>query len=131
MPVVADGLVWAGHGDDVRTGVLRAFHVIDGSPAWGVDEPLFAPSVNDGLAVSTSAIGTVSGRDPATGLERLRFSPGGLFRQAAIAGGVALALSVTERQVYGLDVTTGALRWQLPLDSVPGCCLALDDGVLV
>ena len=130
-PVVADGLVWAGHGEDVKDGVLRAFHVVDGSPAWGVDEPLFAPAVTGGFAVSTSAIGTVSGRDAASGVEHWRFSPGGQFRQAAIAGGVVAALSATQRQVYGLDVTSGALRWQLPLDSVPGCCLAVADGVLV
>ena len=130
MPVAVDGLAWVGPGDDVRTGGLRAFRLSDGALAWQADDPMFAPAVAGDLAISSSAFGVVAGRDAATGVERWRTELAGTLRQVAIVDDLAVVLSPTERQVYGLDAATGARRWQLPLDALPGCCIAVAQGVL-
>jgi outer membrane protein assembly factor BamB len=130
MPVVADGRVWAGGGEDVRTGTLRAFRVADGVLVWQADDPLMAPAVAGDLAISASAQSLISGRDAATGVERWRSASGNTLRQVAIVVDVAFVLSMTERQVYGLDAATGVRQWQLALDSRPGCFLAVAQGVL-
>jgi outer membrane protein assembly factor BamB len=131
VPTLGGGTVWVGPGDDVKTGGLSAFRLDDGTTLWHLDESFFAPALAGDTAVTTSAFGVVAGRDVASGAERWRFAPGGQFRQVAIAGGVALVLSVSQRQVYGLDVATGALRWQVALDADPGCCLAVAKGIVV
>jgi outer membrane protein assembly factor BamB len=130
MPVAAGGIVWAGVGYDVRGGTLRAFRLADGAAVWETDEPLMAPAVAGDLAISSNAESLTSARDAATGVERWRSPSGSTLRQVAIAGDTAFVLSETERQVYGLDTATGARRWQLALDSRPGCCMALAEGVL-
>jgi outer membrane protein assembly factor BamB len=130
VPVVTDGLVWAGVGDEADGGALLAFRLADGTPIWQAPEPLIAPAVAGDLAISSSAVGVVTGRDATTGVERWRSSLGTTLRLVAIVVDTAFVLSVTERQVYGLDAATGARQWQLALDARPGCCLALAQGVL-
>jgi outer membrane protein assembly factor BamB len=130
VPVAVNGIVWAGPGDENVPGTLRAYRIADGAPAWQTSDALFAPAVAGDLAVSSGADGSVSGRDATTGVERWRSPPRGTLRPAAIGGDTAYVLSVTERQVYGLDVSTGTRRWALALDSRPGCCLALAQGAL-
>jgi outer membrane protein assembly factor BamB len=133
VPTIAGDLVWAGPGEDVKVGGLSALRLADGARIWHLDEPFAAPVVLGDTAVTTAAstIGVVTGRDAATGAERWRFGPGGYFLQVAIAGDVAYVLSHTQRQVYGLDVATGRVLWQVPLDAEPGCCLAVARGTLV
>ena len=114
VPVVAEGLVWVGPGRQRETGTLRAYRLADGTPAWQTGDAMFAPAVAGGLAVSSSMVGVVAGRDAATGVERWRSPPRGTLRQVAIAGDTAYVLSLTERQVYGLDTATGARRWPWP-----------------
>jgi outer membrane protein assembly factor BamB len=133
VPTIAGDLVWAGPGEDVKVGGLSALRLADGARIWHLDEPFAAPVVSGDTAVTTAAstIGVVTGRVAATGAERWRFGPGGHFLQVAIAGDVAYVLSHTQRQVYGLDVGSGRVLWQVPLDAEPGCCLSVARGTLV
>jgi outer membrane protein assembly factor BamB len=129
-PVVTQGIVWVGVSGDTGEGSLRAVDARTGTPLWGNPAPLFAPSVEAGLALSGSTSGYLIAMDPATGTEAWRYLAGGTIRAPAIAGRTAYVAADDQREVVALDAATGRVYWTLPMTASNSCCIAAARGLL-
>src|SRR5262249_20883868 len=91
--VVAEGIAYIGGSPDAGTGHLYAFDAKSGKLLWKRDEPLFTPTVLNGVGYAGGNSGDIDAFDTATGAERWRTHLGGAVRNVAIAQGVLYTLS--------------------------------------
>jgi outer membrane protein assembly factor BamB len=130
--VVAEGVAYIGGSPDgSERGHLYAFDAATGELLWTRDEPLFTPTVLDGVGYAGGLAGAVDAFDTADGTQRWRTQLGGVVRNVAIAGDVVYALrdgtddDPVEAAVIALDAATGAELWSFPAPS------GVDGGVAV
>jgi outer membrane protein assembly factor BamB len=128
--VVGEGVAYIGGSPDGgEGGHLYAFDAVTGELLWTRDEPLFTPTVLDGVGYSGGLAGAVDAFDTADGTQRWRTQVGGVVRNVAIAGDVVYALSdeqnITDAAVFALDAATGAELWSFLAPS------GVDGGVAV
>jgi len=123
--VVAEGIAYIGGSPDSGVGHLYAFDATTGVLRWTRDEPLFTPTVLDGVGYAGGTSGIVNAFDTADGAELWQAQLGGVVPNMAIADGVLYALSDGNNAVYALDAATGAQLWDFPLDG------GIDGGVAV
>ena len=126
--VVAEGIVYVGAGS--LTGSLSAYDAETGALRWQRDEPMFTPSVANGVGYSSSPDGTVYAFDAASGAELWQAQVGGPATPVAIAGDIIYVPSEGDGAVYALDAATGAELWHVTLDGEPSVQAAVVDGVI-
>jgi outer membrane protein assembly factor BamB len=130
--VVAEGVAYIGGSPDSGDGGhLYAFDAATGELLWTRDEPLFTPTVLDGVGYSGGVTGAVDAFDTVDGTQLWRTQLGGVVRNVAIAGDVVYALrdgsdsDPVDAAVVALDAATGDELWSAP---APG---GVDGGVAV
>jgi uncharacterized protein (TIGR03382 family) len=107
---------------------LAAISAAEGAMVWSVDpvplgqdsEALSAVAVGDGAAfgVFNRALGGVGAWDRMTGIERWRVEGAlttAINASPVVADGVVYIVNGID-EVFALDATTGAMRWQVKLD---------------
>ena len=121
--VVAEGVAYIGATGEGGGGHLYAFDARTGDLLWKHDQPLFSPTVLDGVGYSGAEDGTVTAFNTADGTERWQSElGGGVVLNVAIANGVLYALRAgteTDRVdtvVFSLDATTGEQLWSFTVD---------------
>lgn len=128
--VAAEGIAYLGGSAEGTPGHLFAFDAKTGTLLWTRDEPLYTPTVLDGIGYSAGGeSGDVSAFDTATGSERWRTQLGGNIRNVAIAGELLYTVSDGNNAIYALDAATGAELWSFPVDSGNDGGIAVHGGV--
>jgi outer membrane protein assembly factor BamB len=132
--VVAEGVAYIGGSPaGEEGGHLYAFDAATGELLWRHDEPLFTPTVRDGVGYSGGRVGSVTAFDTADGAVRWQTEIGGFVRNVAIADDVVYALSDDENAanaaVFALDATTGDQLWSFPAPSGVDAGVAVAGGV--
>ncbi len=128
--VVADGVAYVGGTPDSAEGHLYAFDATTGALRWKLDQPLFSPTVRDGIGYAGSGTGVVVSFDTATGTARWQTQLGGIVRNVVIAGDVLYTLSDGNNAVYALDAATGDQLWTFPVDGGIESGIAVSEGGL-
>lgn len=132
-PAVANGMVYAGGGDNR----IYAFDAQTGATRWTFNldvEMLSSPTVANGVVYSTDRGGHVYALDGRRGTVRWRFqvAVGDSIAQTPAAANDTLYFVTLDGIAYALDARTGTERWQSAIGS-PGegvTVPAVDNGVL-
>ena len=121
--VVGEGVAYIGATGEGGGGNLYAFDAKTGDLLWKHDQPLFSPTVLDGVGYTGAEDGTVTAFNTADGSELWQSElGGGVVLNVAIANGVLYALRAgteTDRVdtvVFSLDATTGEQLWSFTVD---------------
>jgi outer membrane protein assembly factor BamB len=123
--VVGEGVAYIGATQGGGGGHLYAFDATTGELLWRSDQPLFSPTVLDGVGYSGAEGGTVTAFNTADGMERWQAQLGaGAVLNVAIANGVLYALrsgtdtDPVDSAVFALDAATGDQLWSVTVDGV-------------
>lgn len=128
--VVADGIAYIGAAADDQIGSLAAYDAETGDLLWRRDEPIYSPSVSNGIGYSGSADGTVYAYDTASGEEIWRTQLGGIARPNAVAGDIVYVPVDGERAIVALDTATGEELWRVSVDGGIDSQASMVDGVI-
>jgi len=119
-PAVAEGLVYLGSGD----GRVYAFDAETGAQRWSVSingSVVTALVVADGVIYSGTNTGFALAIDAKTGIIKwsTEVRPHGMLSAPAVAHGIAYFNSFNDYNgLDALDIRTGAVLWQQPLDNL-------------
>jgi outer membrane protein assembly factor BamB len=131
--VVAEGVAYIGVAVFGGGGHLYAFDATTGDLLWK-GEPLFSPTVLDGVGYTGAEDGTVTAFDTADGTQLWQTELGGAeVLNVAIADGVLYALSARPggSAVFALDAATGEQLWSVTFQSEAVGGVAVAGGIAV
>jgi outer membrane protein assembly factor BamB len=121
--VVAEGIAYFAASTDNGRGRLYAFDAESGDALWVLDQPLFSPSVFDGVGYSGSEAGTLYAFNTADGTDLWQVELGGFVANAVIANGVVYVNSLrdpVDTTLFALDAATGDELWTFTLKPILG-----------
>ncbi len=125
-PTVADGLVYAATGFDPDDPAATGVSVIDatsGELRWrhvsASQEVVFTPAVVDGRAFMVSGDATVVAVESSTGKLLWSHTTDGPNDALPSVAQETVYVATNGGSVQALDVATGEMRWQAPIEGVP------------
>lgn len=128
--VVAEGIAYVGGSPHNPVGHLYAFDALTGELLWTRDQPLFSPTVRDGVGYSGGVSGTVDAFDTEDGTPRWQADIGGVVLNVALAGDLLYTVSDGPNEIAALDAATGDPLWSFPVDGRIDYGISVDDGVI-
>lgn len=136
-PVVVDGRVVLGAGDDDYVSAAHAFDLVDGTEAWTTRMPAsFEPGLEPVVAgrdvVLVDHFGAVTSIDARTGVQRWQTGTGAATLDARpVVGAESVVVTTGAREVVWLDRATGVVRSRWAAPGVPEAIARAGGSVVV
>lgn len=129
---VADGIAYIGAGAQTNaTGTLHAFDAATGRPLWTAADPDFGlPTIEAGIAYTTSLSGRLDAIDTATGATRWSVDLEGDPRSPMVVGGVVFLPTGAARRIEAIEASTGNELWRYDIDANADCCVTVAKGMV-